>query len=78
MRSIGVAIISAASDVGSGAELVAVLVADAKLLAPKLLRTSERSVRSMVEALSKLPEVQALVGEIGDGVVEEGEGLIGR
>ena len=31
------------------------------MLAPKLLRRSERSVRSMVGALSKLPEVQAEV-----------------
>ena len=61
LRSIGVASISSASDVGSGAELVA----DAKLpgLAlgdtnPKLLRTKERSVRSIVGAPSKFPEVQ--------------------
>ena len=51
----GVAVESAESLVLSG-EAMAL-----GLKRPKLLRTSERSVRSMVEALSKLPAVQAEV-----------------
>ena len=53
-----------ANDVGSGVSVAPIppVKPDAfGLIRPKLLRTSERSVKSIVAALSKFPEVQAAV-----------------